>query len=1053
MPAALWQLLLVTLLGLPLITPLLRWTAVACTHDGHLHVHRVAAMKHAWENGLLFTRWLPDLAFGYGYPFFVYREAPPLYAVLLPHLAGLPLPAASNLFYALCILAAGWFMFLWVRDVAGARAAFVAAVAYMAAPYVLLDALVRGNAPESLALPLFPLVLWLGRRWLLNGSAVSFLGGVLGLALLSLSHNISTLIFVPTLLVYLLALGWLHRLGWRPLLGRVALLLGLGLGMTVFYTGGALLEMDQVTLQQSTTTRNNDFRFNFAGAGEILAPVTAEDPALLNPPLPIRLGWVPLALALLGATSLFWRPALRRGGRRPRADDPIREQRAHIILLVVATAVYLFMALPLSRPLWEALPLIDFVQFPWRFVGRAALPVAFLAGMPWATGVAAVREQPTRQRNAHRIAQVTFLLTLALLIVEAIPNLYPRYCGETLFPTIGNVHAYEHATGLVGVDPEGSYFPRTVEQRPQGSPLEADYQAGQTPQRLDLSAAPAEATIPAVDYGRLAAAARVSSPAPFTARYLSFAFPGWVATIDGRPVPITPSDPEGLITFAVPAGDHALGVRWQSTPLRTALSLVSVAALLAAVALALFSRRIALFNEAASTPAPPAGGGRSPAVAAWPLLVLALALLGVKLLSDNVAVPLLRQSARPALAGPTLQAAELRFDGYRLSQERVAAGETFDVDLAWTAVAPPAAEYQSNVWLAGPEGLLWSDKETQRPRIYEDAPPTLEWRAGQWAWDSREVRVLPGTPPGEYDVVLTLFDLATLRPLTLLDADGAVVGPTAVLGRITVTWPDAPATFAPQYPLETAVPPGDLHLLGYNQDRATAVPGESLLLTLFWERRGERLPSTITLALHDAAGEPAASWELPTVAPDFDVAAWPVGQRLRRQIALRLPAALESGAYRFVLEDDIALGEIAVQAPERIFTPPQMETAVGATFGEEAALSGYTLERQAEQIAVTLVWQALAEMDTSYHVFVHLVDANGEIIAQSDAEPAAWQRPTTGWAPGEYVVDRHVLPLPETLPAGPLSLRVGLYDVDSGRRLSTGEAAAADFVTLPLPQR
>ena len=156
--------LLITALGLPLITPLLRWTAVACTHDGHLHYHRVAAMAHAWGNGIYVTRWLPDLAFGYGYPFFVYREAAPLYAVLLPHLAGLPLPAASNLFYALTILASGVFMALWVRDLFGPRAAVVSAVAYMAAPYVLIDALVRGNAPESLALPLLPFLLWAGRR-------------------------------------------------------------------------------------------------------------------------------------------------------------------------------------------------------------------------------------------------------------------------------------------------------------------------------------------------------------------------------------------------------------------------------------------------------------------------------------------------------------------------------------------------------------------------------------------------------------------------------------------------------------------------------------------------------------------------------------------------------------------------------------------------------------------------------------------------------------------------------------------------------------------------
>lgn len=174
--------LLISLLGLPLITPLLHWTAGPCSHDGHLHYHRIAAMRHAWESGLPLGRWLPDLAFGYGYPFFVYREGPPLYASLIPHLLGFPLPAAINLFYALCILASGWFTFLWVRDLFGERAGLVSAVAYMAAPYTLIDALVRGNQPESMALALLPLLCWAGRRFIIQGSRLPFLLSALGLA-------------------------------------------------------------------------------------------------------------------------------------------------------------------------------------------------------------------------------------------------------------------------------------------------------------------------------------------------------------------------------------------------------------------------------------------------------------------------------------------------------------------------------------------------------------------------------------------------------------------------------------------------------------------------------------------------------------------------------------------------------------------------------------------------------------------------------------------------------------------------------------------------------
>ncbi|MEZ4643358.1 MAG: hypothetical protein R3E31_11610 [Chloroflexota bacterium] len=69
----------------------------------------------------------------------------------------------------------------------------------------------------------------------------------------------------------------------------------------------------------------------------------------------------------------------------------------------------------------------------------------------------------------------------------------------------------------------------------------------------------------------LTATIHLTRAKPFTARYLSFAFPGWTATVDGESVPITPSDPEGLITLPVPAGTHTLIIRWRSTPLRTAL--------------------------------------------------------------------------------------------------------------------------------------------------------------------------------------------------------------------------------------------------------------------------------------------------------------------------------------------------------------------------------------------------------------------------------------------------------------------------------------------------
>jgi hypothetical protein len=1012
-------------------------------------------------------------------------------------------------------------------------------VAYMAAPYLLIDALIRGNLPESMALAFLPLLFWVGWHWMRSGSAISFLAGTVALALFNLTHNISLLLFAPALLVYLLLAGRLAGLAWPAALVRTAVWLGLGMGMTFFYPAGALLEMDQVTLEQSVVTRNNDFRYNFASVTEIAAPVSASDPGLINPPLLFRLGWTTLLLAGAGIIHLFayrspapQQPTAPPGSRQPTAAPGSRpptaapgsrpptaapgsrpptaapgsrpptaapgsrpptaapgsrqptaatlyEQRHLACLMLVIAAVYLFFALPVSRPLWEALPLIDFVQFPWRFVGRAALPLAFLVALPFADATAyktdgstihhflpnvsrsKQRKQPSMQTNGRlrkrslppsARRQLLAAAAITFFILEALPHLYPSSCPEEPFPTINSVHRYEHVTGLVGVDPEGSYFPRSVRARPQASPLEADYQAGRPPQRFDAGRLPPGAEITAAAYRPLAATIHLATPEPFTARYLSFAFPGWQVKVNGRPTPITPGDPDGLITFAVPAGHHEITVTWQSTPLRSALVALSLLATITVIGVTAWLGRQRP-PEAPSTGAQ-ARTGQVRERDFWILATLALLLLAFKLAVVDRHETIWRRAAPPPVAHtPTLQAAELSLAGFSLHSQVVPAGSTFDVDLAWQVVAGPTARYQSNLWLADAEGLTWSDKETQRPRLFESPPPTDAWQPGQWAWDSREVAVLPGTPPGRYDLVLTLFDLATLQPLTLRDGSGTAIGPTAVIGQVMVTNPDTPPAVQPQYRLEAAVESLGLRLLGYNQDRQEAAPGDPVLLTFFWQREGERPAARFTVELLDELDQTIFAWtERSLIRPGFAATEWPAAAALRDQHALRLPAALADGRYRFRVQGSVELGYLEVSAPKRLFEAPAGAVAVGATLhhaaGEQAVLSHYLLKRDDGNTAsLSLFWQTPTGLNDSYHVFVHLVDEDGRLLAQSDAVPATWQRPTSGWMPGEYVADNHLLTLPEPLPAGLLTLRVGLYEPTGGRRF---QAEAADFVSLPF---
>jgi hypothetical protein len=88
-------------------------------------------------------------------------------------------------------------------------------------------------------------------------------------------------------------------------------------------------------------------------------------------------------------------------------------------------------------------------------------------------------------------------------------------------------------------------------------------------------------------------------------------------------------------------------------------------------------------------------------------------------------------------------------------------------------------------------------------------------------------------------------------------------------------------------------------------------------------------------------------------------------------------------------------------------------------------------------LPVALQWQAIQRIPADYFVFVHLVDQDGNRVAQSDGQPAIWTRPTSSWAPGELIEDRHALLLPADLAPGDYTLIVGLYLAGSDERLLT----------------
>lgn len=152
---------------------------------------------------------------------------------------------------------------------------------------------------------------------------------------------------------------------------------------------------------------------------------------------------------------------------------------------------------------------------------------------------------------------------------------------------------------------------------------------------------------------------------------------------------------------------------------------------------------------------------------------------------------------------------------------------------------------------------------------------------------------------------------------------------------------------------------------------------------------------------------------------------------------------LMGGTAAFLLAASVAAPFLiiapAYQVAEERLQSPQ---PAGAMFGDSLRLAAYEMEPDTvvpgDGVWVRLQWDVLREMDRDWSVFVHLNDpVLGQPVAQRDMYPGGGLLATRLLEPGDEVVDRIYLTLPETAVApAQLELAVGLYDYDTGERLA-----------------
>lgn len=250
-----------------------------------------------------------------------------------------------------------------------------------------------------------------------------------------------------------------------------------------------------------------------------------------------------------------------------------------------------------------------------------------------------------------------------------------------------------------------------------------------------------------------------------------------------------------------------------------------------------------------------------------------------------------------------------------------------------------------------------------------------------------------------------------------------------------------------------------LRLVGVDQLPDTVQPGETLAVTVYW-RAMQDLATNYSVFLHLDAPNGQTMATVDEVDPEYiPTRNWPPSMYLRNVLKLDIPDLapirydVTVGAYsretgeRLALPDGSTaykIGSVWLDAP----APPPATSL--ARFGPHITLRHAEFDGQ----HLTLYWKTNAPLEQNLSIFVHLLDAQGNLLAQSDGMPYDGLYPLPHWRPEQVVVDVRAIATLLENPAQLQTIAIGIYDPITGERLPVTDNAEQplpnDSVLLPV---
>jgi hypothetical protein len=731
--------------------------------DAEMHVYRTYEILAAWRAGVPYLRWAPDLFYAFGYPVFHYY-APLSYYLGAAYGAiwGGPVAGVKFVLVAAAYLGAAG-MYLFVRDRWASLAGVVSVAAFSLAPYVVyIDPQARGDAPEALAIALAPLLLWAFARLRRTASPGDMVVAAVLLAAMVLTHNLMALVFFGLLLAWLawdVFSGQMFYKAWvlndkgnstavrRRVAAALAVGVVLGLGLAAFMWLPAILERDAVQFRNVAQGTFFDFRRYFVDAGELFAPAQIFDLGATQMRFHYSVGLPQWVLAALGTLTVF----------------SARRRRLSVLFFAFAAPGLAYLMLPASINVWNAIPPMAYFQFPTRFLGPAAVVFGVLAAaaISWADGL--------RWKWARTAAAGT---AVTVCILGAMPILYPPP-----WPEFGPVSAQRildtelNGRGI-GTTSANDFLPvgAKIVPPPQAALLES-YQTGQV-DKLNRATLPAGTQATLLHHGPEDDHYTVTGDNRFIFRVFTFYFPGWTAYVDGAKTDITLSEPEGWITFWVPAGAHDVSLRLENTPVRWTAWIISALAALGLAGLLVWRLRLPIERPQ-----------QQPLALGQAQIIAAVILGGMifRTADDQAGWLRVQSTGHQALVATHQEFVPLQDDvallGFDLPTNHASRGDSVPVTLYWKALAPMHVNLRVFIHLMGPDGQLWGQSDKWNPADF----PTGRWPLDHYVRDEHDALLRLDAPPGKYQVIAGLWDGDTGLRMRQLDANGQPTGADGIV--------------------------------------------------------------------------------------------------------------------------------------------------------------------------------------------------------------------------------------------------------------------------------